>query len=107
MTCLPAMISSSASSCAGYSSNPASAAQSTNRSRIASGSDVPPGGTRAIRDGRVGWRAGSAMAGGLWHDPTAQRGGSMKTAKEDARRLIESLPDNATWDDVMYEFYVR
>src|SRR4051794_40371049 len=61
------MISSSASSCAGYSSNPASAAQSTKRSRIASGSAVPPGGTRAIRDGRAGWRTGSAMAGGLWH----------------------------------------
>jgi len=31
----------------------------------------------------------------------------MKTAKEDARQLIERLPDNATWDDLMYEFYVR
>lgn len=31
----------------------------------------------------------------------------MNTAKEDARQLIESLPDHATWDDVMYELYVR
>ena len=34
-------------------------------------------------------------------------GGAMNTAKEDARQLIESLPDHATWDDVMYELYVR
>ncbi|HEY0557401.1 MAG TPA: hypothetical protein VGG20_24310 [Thermoanaerobaculia bacterium] len=31
----------------------------------------------------------------------------MNTAKEDARQLIESLPDHVTWDDVMYELYVR
>ncbi|MCA1616029.1 MAG: hypothetical protein LC800_18400 [Acidobacteria bacterium] len=27
--------------------------------------------------------------------------------KEEARRLIEKLPDDATWDDVMHEIYVR
>ncbi len=27
--------------------------------------------------------------------------------KDEARRLIERLPDNATWDDVMHEIYVR
>lgn len=27
--------------------------------------------------------------------------------KEDARRLIDRLPENATWDDLMYEIYVR
>ncbi len=27
--------------------------------------------------------------------------------KEDAQRLIEKLPANATWDDLMYEIYVR
>jgi hypothetical protein len=42
----------------------------------------------------------------LWHDRAMQSGGPMKTAKEEARRLIEGLPDNATWDDVMYELYV-
>ncbi len=31
----------------------------------------------------------------------------MKTAKEDARALIDSLPDHATWSDMIYEFYVR
>lgn len=31
----------------------------------------------------------------------------MSTAKEEARQLIESLPDHATWDDLMYELYVR
>jgi predicted transcriptional regulator len=27
--------------------------------------------------------------------------------KEEARRLVERLPDDATWDDVMHEIYVR
>jgi predicted transcriptional regulator len=27
--------------------------------------------------------------------------------KSQARRLIDSLPDDATWDDVMYHVYVR
>jgi predicted transcriptional regulator len=27
--------------------------------------------------------------------------------KEEARRLIDKLSDNATWDDLMYEIYVR
>lgn len=27
--------------------------------------------------------------------------------KAEAKRLIESLPDDATWDDVMYRIYVR
>jgi predicted transcriptional regulator len=31
----------------------------------------------------------------------------MSTVKEEAKRLIEELPEQATWDDVMYEFYIR
>ncbi|MFP5381650.1 MAG: hypothetical protein ACLGG4_05240 [Gammaproteobacteria bacterium] len=31
----------------------------------------------------------------------------MQTAKEIARQLIERLPDTATFDDIVYEFYVR
>ncbi len=31
----------------------------------------------------------------------------MSTAKEEARRLLDRIPDTATWDDFMYEFYVR
>ena len=27
--------------------------------------------------------------------------------KADAHRLIDSLPDDATWDDIMYRVYVR
>lgn len=27
--------------------------------------------------------------------------------KEEARRLIDKLSDDATWDDLMYEIYVR
>jgi hypothetical protein len=27
--------------------------------------------------------------------------------KEEAHRLVENLADSATWDDLMYEIYVR
>lgn len=27
--------------------------------------------------------------------------------KPDAQRLVENLPDSATWDDLAYEVYVR
>ena len=27
--------------------------------------------------------------------------------KPEARRLVENLPDSATWDDLAYEVYVR
>jgi hypothetical protein len=27
--------------------------------------------------------------------------------KEEARKLIDKLSDNSTWDDLMYEIYVR
>jgi len=30
----------------------------------------------------------------------------MSTAKEEARRLVDDLPDQATWDDLMDQFYV-
>lgn len=32
---------------------------------------------------------------------------STTNIKQEARRLIEKLPENATWDDLMYEIYVR
>lgn len=31
----------------------------------------------------------------------------IKNIKEDARQLLEKLPEDATWDDLMYEIYVR
>jgi hypothetical protein len=31
----------------------------------------------------------------------------MNIIKEEAKNLINKLPDNATWDDIMYEFYVK
>jgi hypothetical protein len=31
----------------------------------------------------------------------------MIIVKEEARKIIDNLPDDASWDDVMYEFYVR
>ncbi|HSB79116.1 MAG TPA: hypothetical protein VLM91_10025 [Candidatus Methylomirabilis sp.] len=30
-----------------------------------------------------------------------------RAVKEEARRLIDDLPENATWDDLMYRIYVR
>ena len=27
--------------------------------------------------------------------------------REEARKLIESMPDGSTWDDLMHEIYVR
>ncbi|HEX5444447.1 MAG TPA: hypothetical protein VFW87_11480 [Pirellulales bacterium] len=29
------------------------------------------------------------------------------TVKNEARRLVESLPDNATWEDLHYQLYFR
>jgi len=31
----------------------------------------------------------------------------MQSAKEAARQIIDHLPDQATWDDIMYELYVK
>jgi hypothetical protein len=31
---------------------------------------------------------------------------SLALNKDDARALIDRLPDNATWDDLMYELYL-
>jgi hypothetical protein len=31
----------------------------------------------------------------------------MSTAKQEARELLERISDNATWDDIMYQFYVE
>ena len=30
-----------------------------------------------------------------------------RSIKPDAKRLVDSLPDTATWDDLAYEIYVR
>ena len=31
----------------------------------------------------------------------------MPTAKQQAIEMVKKLPDKATWDDIMYEIYVR
>jgi predicted transcriptional regulator len=31
----------------------------------------------------------------------------MNTAVDEARKLIETIPATATWDDIMYQFYVK
>ena len=31
----------------------------------------------------------------------------MASVKEEAKQLVDNLPDDATWNDLMYEIYVR
>ena len=31
----------------------------------------------------------------------------MGIIREQARKLVDSLPDEASWDDLMYEIYIR
>jgi len=31
----------------------------------------------------------------------------MASVKDAARQLIEQLPEQATWEDIMYEYYVK
>ncbi|MEO8372155.1 MAG: hypothetical protein ABI806_23420 [Candidatus Solibacter sp.] len=31
----------------------------------------------------------------------------MATAKEEIRKMLDTLPDDATWEDVQYSIYVR
>ena len=31
----------------------------------------------------------------------------MSDIREEAKKLIDNLPDQASWDDLMYEMYVR
>jgi len=32
---------------------------------------------------------------------------SVQNVKEEAKRLVENLPEDVTWDDLMYQIYVR
>lgn len=31
----------------------------------------------------------------------------MTTAKEETRKILDSLPDGASWEDIQYSLYVR
>jgi len=31
----------------------------------------------------------------------------MNIVKEEAKKMIDRLPDTATWDDIMYAFYIK
>lgn len=31
----------------------------------------------------------------------------MGVVKDEAKKIIDNLPEQATWDDVMYQFYVK
>jgi len=43
------------------------------------------------------WRFGFEMRNNM----------SGATVKQEARKLVEKLPDDATWEDLQYEIYVR
>jgi hypothetical protein len=47
------------------------------------------------------------ISGGNVRMQWIERWFEMDAAKEEARKLIDLLPDHATWDDIMYEFYVK
>jgi predicted transcriptional regulator len=32
---------------------------------------------------------------------------AMSQVKDEVRKLLDEIPEEATWDDIMYEFYVR
>ena len=32
---------------------------------------------------------------------------STQNVKEEARKLVDNLPEDVTWDDLMYQIYVR
>ncbi|MDB9408770.1 hypothetical protein PN434_09555 [Microcystis aeruginosa CS-558/01A06] len=42
------------------------------------------------------------MSGVIWETII-----EIKNIKQKARNLIDKLPDNSTWDDLMYEIYMR
>lgn len=31
----------------------------------------------------------------------------MSVVRQEAKKVVDNLPDDASWDDVMYEIYVR
>ncbi|WP_206809048.1 hypothetical protein [Paradesulfitobacterium ferrireducens] len=31
----------------------------------------------------------------------------MGMVKDEARKIIDNLPEQATWDDLMYQFYIK
>jgi predicted transcriptional regulator len=31
----------------------------------------------------------------------------VSTAKEETRKILDTLPDNASWEDIQYSIYVR
>jgi predicted transcriptional regulator len=35
------------------------------------------------------------------------KGLKMSIVKEEAKKLLDNLPDEASWDDILYEMYVR
>ena len=39
--------------------------------------------------------------------PNETRPMNATTIRDEARRLVEQLPDDATWDDLLYDIYVR
>ena len=44
-----------------------------------------------------------------YNAPYKTKGGEnvMSTIKKEAKKLLDKLPEQATWDDIIYEFYVK
>ncbi len=36
-----------------------------------------------------------------------QKGEAMRSAKDEVRRILEQIPDNASFEDIQYHIYVR
>lgn len=48
--------------------------------------------------------------GPFWHrnyKATSLKEKNMQTAKQAAKQIIDHVSDQATWDDIMYELYVK
>jgi hypothetical protein len=77
-------------------------------------SDVGAIASAAEPDKSIWGRGGGAVppAGGAGYNPDvpgtrAEREMPATGVKDQAHKLVDQLPDDATWDDLLYEIYVR
>jgi predicted transcriptional regulator len=65
--------------------------------------------TRILNQAPVGRRLQKSH-GPFWHrnyKTTSLKEKNMQTAKQAAKQIIDHVSDQATWDDIMYELYVK
>ncbi len=51
--------------------------------------------------------SGEEIESGCAHDERRERAMDTPSVKEEAKRLIETLPEDSTWEDLMHRIYVR